>query len=110
MTAARPIEAYPLAWPVGWPRAGERKRATFAKRGPATEHGWRPIQRLTIADGVQRVRRQLEQLGAEDVVISTNVPLRRDALPDPDECFLPERLRRAATAPLNCRTGRRPTA
>lgn len=35
--------------------------------------------------------------------------VRRDALPDPDEFFLPERLRRAATSPLNCRTGRRPT-
>ena len=35
--------------------------------------------------------------------------VRRDALPDPDESFLPERLRRSPTAPLNCRTGRRPT-
>lgn len=31
------------------------------------------------------------------------------ALPDPNETFLPEGLRRAPTAPLNCRTGRHPT-
>ena len=35
--------------------------------------------------------------------------VRADALPDPSESFLPEALRRPPTAPLNCRTGRRPT-
>ena len=35
--------------------------------------------------------------------------VRREALPDPDEYFLPEALRRRLTSPLNSRTGRRPT-
>ena len=39
----------------------------------------------------------------------TAADVRRDALPDPAETFLPEALRRSPTSPLNCRTGRRPT-
>ena len=35
--------------------------------------------------------------------------VRREVRPDPQEHFLPEGLRRAPTAPLNSRTGRRPT-
>ena len=35
--------------------------------------------------------------------------VRRDALPDSDEYYLPEALRRPPTPPLNRRTGRRPT-
>ena len=35
--------------------------------------------------------------------------VRREALPDPDESFLPEALRRAPAAPLNSRAGRRAT-
>lgn len=43
---------------------------------------------------------QREQTGAD---------VRPEALPDPDEPFLPEALRRPATHPLNRRTGRRPS-
>jgi len=39
----------------------------------------------------------------------TAADVRRGALPDPDEHCLPEALRRSSTAPLNSRTGRRPT-
>jgi hypothetical protein len=39
----------------------------------------------------------------------TAADVRRDALPDPAETFLPEALRRPPTPPLNSRTGRRPT-
>ncbi|MGY3602905.1 MULTISPECIES: hypothetical protein [unclassified Bradyrhizobium] len=39
----------------------------------------------------------------------TAADVRADPLPAPDEPFLPEALRRPATAPLNPRTGRRPT-
>lgn len=39
----------------------------------------------------------------------TAADVRRGALPDPNEFFLPEGLRRPPTEPLNCRTGRRPT-
>lgn len=40
----------------------------------------------------------------------TAADVRREALPDPGEYFLPEALRRPPTAPLNPRTGRRPAA
>ncbi len=39
----------------------------------------------------------------------TAADVRADPSPAPDEPFLPEALRRPATAPLNPRTGRRPT-
>ncbi|WP_454624937.1 hypothetical protein [Bradyrhizobium cenepequi] len=39
----------------------------------------------------------------------TAADVRADASPAPDEPFLPEALRRPPTAPLNPRTGRRPT-
>jgi hypothetical protein len=59
-------------------------------------------------DGVDAKRRFLEvQTPHERAQFAADV--RRDALPDPEEVFLPERLRRAATSPLNCRTGRHPT-
>jgi hypothetical protein len=39
----------------------------------------------------------------------TAADVRADPSPSPDEAFLPEALRRPPTAPLNPRTGRRPT-
>ena len=54
---------YPLAWPVGWPRAKVRSSAPFHIRGA----------RLTIGDGLDRVQPELERLGARDVIVSTNV-------------------------------------
>lgn len=81
------INAYPLAWPEGWPRAKVRKTAKFS-RGVRqySQHGsgsWVSHDKLTIADAVARVQREL---GALDVprgesVISTNLELRLDGLP-----------------------------
>lgn len=61
------IEAYPLQWPVGYPRTkyperNDRFDGTFAKSRDEIVY-------------------QLNKMGAKDVVISTNVPLRRDGLP-----------------------------
>jgi hypothetical protein len=39
----------------------------------------------------------------------TAADVRADPVPDPDEPFLPEGLRRPPTDPLNKRSGRRPT-
>lgn len=62
-------EAYPLSWPDGWPRTRRRKQA-----------------RYTVSFGVARddLLAELRRLGATNVVLSTNVPTRRDGLPYAD--------------------------
>jgi hypothetical protein len=59
-------------------------------------------------DGVD-VKRRFRENQTPHERAQTAADVRRLALPDPDEYFLPEALRRPPTAPLNCRTGRRPT-
>jgi len=59
----------PLAWPVGWPRASRRDRARFGAH--------------SMVDASKLVYAELGRMGVGDwqVVISTNVSLRRDGLP-----------------------------
>lgn len=63
------IEAYPLAWPTGKPRTPHHKieKSRFDPYGRAAE--------------VTNVRDELHRLGARNIVVSTNVRLRRDGLP-----------------------------
>ncbi len=72
------IEAYPLAWPQGWPRkkSYQRSRAKFSTFG----------RELSVMDGIQRVLLELERLGVkrDDLVISTDIPTRLDGLPRSD--------------------------
>lgn len=83
------IEAYPLAWPVGWPRmdAARRIRAKFHKPTwtgvPGSATNYRVKRELSVADGVERTLLEIARLGArrETVVISTNLKLRQDGLP-----------------------------
>lgn len=64
------IESYPLHWPVGWKRLGN-----FAYRDPS---------RFTIKsfaklrDGLIH---EVELLGGKNIILSSNLPLRRDGLP-----------------------------
>ncbi len=62
-------EAYPLAWPDGWPRAKNRSQSCF-------QTGY-----MAAYDNLMN---QLRLLGASDVVISSNAPLRRDGRPYTD--------------------------
>lgn len=80
------INAYPLQWPEGWKRTtpADRKAAKFNKAGAArVPGGWRPRADLTMADALGRLLAELERMGIhrDDVVISTNVPVRLDGLP-----------------------------
>lgn len=79
------INAYPLQWPEGWKRTGAdyRKQARFSKAGQRSPSGWRPQRDLTMADALGRLLGELEKMGVDrqDVVISTNVPVRLDGLP-----------------------------
>lgn len=67
-------EAYPLQWPDGWPRT----RAT-ARDSDNRFHG--KAYGLSIGHARDRLIAELALLGAKDVVISSNIPLRRDGLP-----------------------------
>ena len=81
-----PIRAYPLQWPPGWKRttSWQRTSAKFRKG----KSGWSETQYvaargLTISDGLGRVLGELGRMGVsrDDVVISTNAPLRLDGMP-----------------------------
>lgn len=63
------IEAYPLSWPMGRPRTRTpQPHAHFDKR-------------RTVAQATQKIVHELELLGARNIIVSTNVPLRLDGLP-----------------------------
>lgn len=64
---AESITAYPLCWPAGWARTSARKKSTF---------------RFKYVDKVRKgMEEELHRLGARDVIVSTNAPLRRDGNP-----------------------------
>lgn len=78
------IPAYPLQWPAGWPRTPHEREVTARFSNKA--RGWRD-RRLTVAEGVGRVREQLGRMGLsiDDIVISTNLTLRLDGFPRSDQ-------------------------
>lgn len=70
------IPAYPLQWPMGWPRTAYPDRALFKTPG---------------GRAMQNLLNELRQLQATDVVISSNVMLRQDGYPyanqrRPEDC------------------------
>jgi hypothetical protein len=62
------IEAYPLHWPDGWPRRQRHQRS-------ASDY------RVTFGRARDELLRELTLGRARHVVISSNIPLRRDGLP-----------------------------
>lgn len=64
------IDAYPLNWPEAWPRTGEREGSRFL---------------VTLWEATQGVIAELERLGASNVIISSNLRMRRDGLPYADQ-------------------------
>lgn len=81
------ISAYPLTWPAGFPRtpAHERQRARFGSRHDG--YGNRP---LTVAAARSRLLEEIRRftraghtwrIDPDDLIISTNVPVRLDGLP-----------------------------
>lgn len=63
---AKGISAYPLAWPPTKPRATDVTHALF---------------KTTLSRAIGNLKYELSLLGAEDLIISTNLPLRRDGEP-----------------------------
>lgn len=62
------VEGYPLSWPVGWPRLDSYKRQSS------------PYQ-VEFSKARDELLRELKLAGAREIVISSNVPLRRDGMP-----------------------------
>lgn len=60
------ITAYPLAWPPAWPRTERPEWSRFAASQSEAQNG---------------IIRELRLLGARDIIISTNIPLRQDGMP-----------------------------
>lgn len=59
--------SYPLAWPDGWPREARRKeRSPFA---------------TTYDRALKHLLNELRLLGARNIVVSSNVPIRQDGMP-----------------------------
>ena len=84
-------KSFPLSWPDGWKRTKFRTGAAFKKtREPRYNDQGHPLYqgttRLSVADAVKRVIRELERMGVkdDDCIISTNVPLRLDGMPRSD--------------------------
>lgn len=88
------IPAYPLQWPAGWKRTEHawRSRAKFGKQrtvqsshvqADGSRHSWKQKGEVSIADGVERVRFELQRMGVSDdaLVISSNLQLRLDGFP-----------------------------
>ena len=63
------MEAFPLDWPTGWPRAPHRKHSRYE---------------VGLSSARDHLLRQLKSSGASSIVLSTNIPLRRDGLPYAD--------------------------
>lgn len=59
-------QSYPLAWPTGWPRTKSPQNARF---------------RVTPEKARQELIWEVERMGGRYIVLSTNLPLRRDGRP-----------------------------
>lgn len=64
-------ESYPLAWPPGWPRHKGSQDSDTRFKGP-TFH-WDRVYR--------GLKDELRRIGATQIVVSTNQPLRNDGAP-----------------------------
>lgn len=67
------IDNFPLAWPAGWTRCTDRKRSRFATSKGLPQGSGVRYREITIADGVQRVMRELYALDVPYCIISTNI-------------------------------------
>lgn len=65
------IDAYPLTWPSWWPRLSQHER----KRAP---------YQVTFSRARDELLRELRLGGCSNVIISSNLALRRDGLPYAD--------------------------
>lgn len=80
--------AYPLSWPLGWKRAQYREGARFSKGKDASytdsvgNFVRRTVQRqATMSDATERLTAEVERLGGQHAILSTNVELKLNGTP-----------------------------
>ena len=66
------IAPYPLHWPPGWPRTAYNDRRTL-QDSYGSQRSWEGL--------TGRLLGELERLSAQNVILSTDQPIRRDGLP-----------------------------
>lgn len=64
-------EAYPLQWPLGWPRHKGQQDSDTRFKGPTFQ--WDRVYR--------GLHEELRRIGATNIVVSTNQPIRNDGYP-----------------------------
>lgn len=86
-----PAEAYPLTWPVAWPRyKGSRERATFGKRtrNPGATYSYK--SQVTVAQAIARLSSEASaftlrghnyRINPDRMIVSTNIPTTRAGVP-----------------------------
>jgi len=62
------IEAYPLSWPIDYPRTKHYSKSRYRDN-------------TTFGRSRDRLIRELKLLKADKIIISSNIPLKRDGLP-----------------------------
>lgn len=85
----QPVDRFPLAWPIGWPRtpASRRQRAPFHRinqRYGENGSNWKEKKQLTLASAIEQLVRECDRLNAQGSVLSTNIELRLDGQPKGD--------------------------
>lgn len=60
------IQAYPLQWPMGWTRKERPQMSKFS---------------TSLADASAALMKELRMMGAQRIIISSNLMLRKDGLP-----------------------------
>lgn len=60
------MEAYPLQWPTAWPRVQYPKAAQF---------------KVGMGEAVSHLYDELDRLGADDIIVSSNMQVRLDGRP-----------------------------
>lgn len=75
-------DAFPLSWPTTRRRKPPhaRKEARFGAR-KTDDRGWTDLHKLTIAEAIERLQRELDLVGARYVVLSSNLEPRLDGRP-----------------------------
>lgn len=77
-------QAYPLQWPKARPRKTARKSANFGKKVRESGKSYDSHKALSIADAVQRLQDEIDRIGANNYVLSTNIQVRLDGWPRSD--------------------------
>lgn len=73
MTAPDTVQAYPLHWPLARPRTKAPTTSYFFRQRTRSRH--------TVGQGIEGLLGELRKMGAEGVVVSSNMRLRKDGLP-----------------------------